>query len=140
MSDTDRRALLADTPERYLAEGFTDPAGAPRPGLLGTAASAACQQLMAAELSSQELAFTVDAIALLLPEHDEPDPGARVAAVVNEALSVVSGAIGQDNNSGLERWLVECARHVRSEADLAAFQAHIEAVRRQYSMLVALLP
>ncbi len=139
MSGHTRSELLALVPDVYLADGYLN-SGKPRPELTGDWAAAACTQLMAAELSPQELGFTLDAIHLLLPEHQEPDPGDRLYAVVKEAIEVVARAIQQPNNEGLLRWLTACVARVESEQDIAAFLEHAEAVRKQYAVFVALLP
>ena len=97
-------------------------------------------QLAEAELSPQELGFTLEATRLLLPQHDEADPGERLHAAVEEALLTVARAIQQANNEGLLQWLSACTGHVRTEADIAAFLGHMEAVNRQYSLLASLLP
>jgi hypothetical protein len=138
MSGYTRDELLALTPERYLGDGYTE-RGAPRPELRGDWAAAASNQLMAAECSPQELGFTLDAIKLLLPEHDEADPGERLHAAAEEAAETVARGIQQPNNEGLLQWLSACVAAVETEADLAAFLAHAEAVRRQYGVLAALL-
>jgi hypothetical protein len=135
-----RDELLALTPDRYLAEGYVEKITRRRPELTGAWATAACNQLMAAECSPQEVGFTIDAIRLLLPEHDEPDPGERLHATVQEAIEVVARAIQQPNNEGLLRWLTECVAPVETDADIEAFLEHAEAVRRQYAILAALLP
>lgn len=139
MSESTRDDLLALTPERYLEAGYTADGTTPRPELRADWAAASVSQLMAAECSAQELAFTVDAVKLLLPEHDEPEPDERLAATVDEALETVARGIQQPNNEGLLQWLSQCVAAVQTEADLSAFLEHAEAVRKQYAVLVALL-
>lgn len=130
-----REELLALTPARYLEAGWD------QRELTGEYATAACTQLAAAGLPPQELGFTLEAIKLLLPEHDDaPTPAAQLREAVDEALLTVARAIQQPNNEGLLKWLSECTAHVRTEADVEAFLAHMTAVNRQYSVSVALTP
>ena len=128
--------LLALTPDRYLAAGFCDEAGAPRAELAGEWATAAANQLLQSELAPQELAFTVEAVRLSLPLH-RGAAGARAQTAVSEALETVARMIQQPNNEGLIRWLQDCARFVRAEPDLAAMQAHLDAVLRLYALIAA---
>lgn len=140
IQDLTRADLLALVPDRYLADGYLDPAGQPRRELSQTYATAACTQLADAQLAPQELGFTLEAIRLLLPQHDENDPGERLHATVEEALVTVARAIQQANNEGLMQWLSACVGHVRTEQDIHAFIAHMEAVNRQYSLFASLQP
>ena len=140
MSITTREDLLAMTPEVYLAQGYLTADGTPRPILTGQAASAAATQLLAAEVSPQELGFTVDAIRLLLePQQDDPIRE-RVRAALEETVSLVARTIRQPNNAGLWRWLSACAAPVTSAAELGAFLTHLQAVYRLYTLLVATQP
>ena len=73
----------------------------------------------------------------ILPLHDgEPKVRAHDAAM--EALGLVAGAIRQPNNQVLARWLIDCADAVRTEADLAAFLAHLLATERQYGLIAGM--
>ena len=138
MQEHTRDDLVALGPDRYLADGFRDASGAPRPELRGLYATAACTRLLDAELAPQELGFTLEALRLLLPQHEERDPAVRLLAAMREALETVARSIQQPNNRGLVAWLDGCIRHVRTEADIAAFLDHMTAVTRQYAMLAAL--
>ena len=139
MPDLDRTALLELTPEVYLAEGLRGPDGASRPELRDTYATAAATQLLAAEVSPQELGFLIDAIRELLPLHDEADPAERLQATLREATEVVARMIRQPLNERARLWLYECADAVENEADLKSYQEHLDAVMRQYGTMVALV-
>lgn len=98
-------------PGIYLAEGYVGPDGALRPDFLSDYATAAATQLMADDLSPQELAFTVEGIRLVLPMH-QGTPAERLAGAIDECLLVVARAIQQENNEGMVQWLSECASAV----------------------------
>ena len=132
--------MLARTPERYLAGGWLDAGGAVRAGLRGADATGAAMHLMAAGVAPQELGFTVAALTLVLPQHEESGVGEKLAAALTEALATVARAIQQPNNQGLTGWLGACAARVATEADLEAFMGHVTAVDRQYTMIVAMQP
>jgi hypothetical protein len=136
MRDYTRAELLALTPAKYLAKGFVNAKGKPVPELQNTYATAAAMQLLAGELSPQELAFTYEALKQTLPLHDEP-PAKKAKAALDEALETVRGMIKQTNNTALTKWINQCATFVKSPADLEAFSAHILAVLRLYSVMVA---
>jgi hypothetical protein len=140
MSEITRADLLSLTPDRYLVDGYLDTAGQLRPSLRGDDATAAATQLMAAEAAPQEVGFTLEAIRLLLPEHDEPTPRERLYATIREALETVARAIQQPNNKGILSWLSACAAAVTSNAEISAFVEHFQVVNRQYALLVALSP
>ena len=134
-----RDELLALTPKRYLKDGFVDGKGKPRSELQTGYATAAATQLLAGELSPQELAFTYEALRQTLPLQEGPVPK-RIRGAVEEALEVVRGMIRQPNNPGLTKWINESAAMVKGTADLDAFLTHLLAVLRQYSVLVASQP
>jgi hypothetical protein len=140
MRDYTRDELLKLTPAVYLADGYlgTDN-GKLRREFLGDFATAAATQLLAAGLSPQELAFTVEGIRQILPMHEGPPPD-RLRATVEEALLVVARAIRQPSNEGMVKWLSECASVVETPAELDGFIAHIQAVMRLYALLVGSLP
>jgi hypothetical protein len=139
MREYSRDELLALTPARYLSDGFVDDRGKPRPELQTAYATAAATQLLAAGLSPQEFAFTYEALRQALPLHDGPAPK-RIRAVVDEALETVRGMIRQPNNPGLAKWINECAAQVKGPSDIDAFLAHVLAVLRLYSVMVAFPP
>jgi hypothetical protein len=140
MRQYSRDELLALTPEHYLADGFLDAAGALRRELIGDAATAAATQLVAAGLSPQELAFTYEALRILLPRHAEGDARARIEAALGEALATVARMIRQPNNEGLVSWSRSCAAFVRRDAEIPAFLTHIQAVLRLHALIVNLPP
>jgi len=136
-----RDDYLALTPERYLAGGFREPDGRIRRALLGEAAMAAATQLAASGASPQELAFTYEAIRALLPLHaDVPDAGPRMLGTRAEALATVARMIRQPNNEGILSWSGSCAGFVRSDADIEALQAHMQAVLRLLDLLAQATP
>lgn len=139
LRDYTRDQLLALTPARYLEDGFTDRSGKPRPELQTGYATAASLQLLAAQLSPQELGFTYEALRQTLPLHSGPAPQ-LIRAATQEALETVRGLIRQPNNPGLEKWLNECAASVKQPADLEAFLLHVQAVLRQYGVIAASQP
>lgn len=139
MREYSRTELLELTPDRYLAAGYLDGAGAPRPELHSDFATASCTQLMVAEAAPQEVALTVEALGQLLPLC-KGTPGARALDAADQALQTVAGAIRQNSNAGLSLWVRACAARVGSETDLAAFVAHLRAVERLYILMVACLP
>lgn len=140
MQEYTRADLLALTPERYLADGFLDGAGRPRPELRSDWATAASTQLLVgAELSPQEFAFTYEALNLALARQTEDGPPLeRAVAALDEALEVVGRMIRQPTNEGLEEWLEACVAHVSRAGDLDALLEHVQATMRQYAMFAAL--
>jgi hypothetical protein len=139
MRDYTREELLALTPEVYLEEGYLDADGALRRELLSDYATAAATQLLAAELSPQELALTVEGVRQVLPLH-EGTPAERLHAAVEEALMVVARAIRQPNNAGMVGWLGQCASVVETEAELDGFIAHLRAVVQLYGLIAGAQP
>jgi hypothetical protein len=136
LRDYSRAELLALTPARYLKDGFVDGKGKPKPGLQTGYATAAATQLLAAELSPQEFAFTQEALRQSLAMQEGAAPQ-RIRAAVEEALETVRGMIRQPNNPGLTKWINECAAAVKQPADIEAFLLHCLAILRQYSVMVA---
>jgi hypothetical protein len=137
MASYTRDDLLALTPERYLADGYFDAAGALRREFATTFATAACTQFLAADLSPQELSLSAEAVRQILPLH-VGTPSARATATTQEALALVANAIQQRNNEVLARWLQQCAGVVRTQTDLQAFLAHLLAAERQYGLIAEL--
>ncbi len=143
MSDTQdeefgpgRDELLALTPDIYLAGGYLDAAGIPRPELRTAWAMAASTQLADDGVAVQELAFTYEALRSLLPQ-SEGAASVRAQTTMDDALAVVARLIGQDNNEGLVVWLEDCVAAVRRTEDLDALLAHVLAVLRLYSVTAA---
>ncbi len=128
-----REELLLLQPEIYLAEGFCDAAGRPRRELRTLWASAAATQLAARGVAPQELAFTYEALRILLPETSGAPP-ARAETALDDALAATARMIQQDNNEGLVVWLEDCVAAVRTEADLEALVQHVLAVLRLHSV------
>jgi hypothetical protein len=139
MRDLTRDELLELTPDKYLSEGYLDEHGRARAEVRGEWATAAAQQLLAAQVSPQEVGFTVEAIKQLLPLHDEADPQDRLFATIEEATQVVARMIDQPLNEPFRQWLYACAGQVADAAEIDAFLQHIEAVNRQYGAIAALL-
>jgi hypothetical protein len=136
MREYSRTELLELTPAKYLADGFVDAAGKPRAELQTSFATAASTQLLDAELSPQELAFTYEALRQSLAVQEGPAPK-RIQAALEEGLETVRGMIRQPNNPGLVKWLNECVAAVKAPADIDALLAHMLAVLRQYTAIVA---
>lgn len=134
-----REDLLQLKPAIYLVGGYMDSEGKPRREFLSEYATAAATQLMAWDLSPQELALTVEGVRQILPMHHGA-PLERLRAALDECLLVVARAIRQENNHGLVEWLSECASVVGTNADLDAFLAHIQAVMRLYALVVMSQP
>ena len=137
--DYTRAELLALLPERYLAEGYCDGTGLPRPELRTEWATAAATQLLADEVAPQELAFTLEAFRFSL-DFQEGDARTQAADASREALATVTRMIQQPNNEGLIQWLEQCAAHVASEDDLAAMESHMEAVLLLYAVVAEYAP
>lgn len=104
-----------------------------------TDAVADASALRGSELSPQEMAFTYEAIRALLALHDGP-PQARMEAVLDEALATVVRMIRQPNNEGLAAWCHDGIAGIRTETDIAAFLAHMQAVLRLYALMAYLPP
>lgn len=136
MREYSRAESLALTPARYLKDGFVDGKGKPNPGLQTGYATAAATQLLAAELSPQELAFTYEALKQTLAMQEGAAPK-RIRAALDEALETVRGMIRQANNPGFTKWINECAALVKKPADIDALLIHCLAVLRQYTAIVA---
>jgi hypothetical protein len=130
--------MLALTPSRYLAEGFLDEAGQMRPGLLGNYAMAAAVQLLEAELSPQEFAFTLEAMKYTVPMTEGEPPPVQAMEALLEALRTVGRMIRQPNNEGLVRWSRDCAAQVRQAGDIPAWLAHMGAVLKRLGLLASL--
>ena len=137
MREFTRDELLALTPEIYLADGFVDGAGHPRPDLFADYASAAVAQLVTAEVAPQELAMTVEGLRQLVTLQ-EGDPVQRLDDAIDEVLGLMARILQQPNNKGLVAWISACADMVETQADLDAFLAHGQAVARQYALLLSL--
>jgi hypothetical protein len=133
--DYDRKTLLALTPEKYLSGGYRDEHGKPRPELRALFATAASTQLEAAEASPQEVAATLDALKMVLPLHEGPAP-ARAANATEEALLTVASLHQQDANPGVEAFMNACAAAVQAEDDIPVMVDHVQAVVRQYALIV----
>lgn len=134
----DRAALLALPPANYLAGGYLDAQGKPRPELRSTFATAAATQLHDTITSPYELAATWDAFKMALPLHTGA-PRDRAAGAAEEALAAVASLYNMENNPGIAVWLQGCAAAVTTEADLAALHDHLLAVVRQYTAIIAVL-
>ncbi len=139
MREMSREDMLALTPDRYLAAGWIDPSGRPRPELLTDDAVAAATQLQQGEVSPQELAYLLEALRQIMPLHDGA-PRQRIASALEEALETVGRMIRQQNNEGLVRWALACAMTVRQTEDIDAMLRHMEAVLRHYAVLATLPP
>ena len=139
MREMTREALLALTPERYLANGYVGLSGQPRPELLTDDAMAAATQLGEAEVAPQELAYLAEALRQVLPLH-EGSPHELIDEALEEALEAVGRMIRQDNNEGLVTWAKACAACVWRAADIEALLLHIDAVLRVYAVIVTLPP
>ena len=126
-------------PDIYLADGYLDADGALRADFFADYATAAATQLMAEDLSPQELALTFEGIRQLLPLQ-EGAPADRLDGAIDETLLVVARATGQENNGGLVRWIDDCAEAVTTAEELDGFLAHVQAVMRLYGVLVASQP
>lgn len=135
--DYDRKTLLALTPEKYLSGGFRDEHGKPRAELRSLFATAASTQLERAEVSPDELGATFDALKMVLPLHEGPAP-ARAARACEEAILTVESLHDQDANPGLAAWLDACAAAVKSDDDIPALVDHVQAVVRQYTLIIAM--
>ena len=139
MREFTRQQWLELRPAIYLAEGYIGPDGALRPDFLGDYATAAANQLIAAELSPQELGLTYEGLRQLLPVHPG-SPQQSLLGAFEETLLVVARAIRQENNGGLVNWLSECASVVTSQAELDGFMAHVRAVMRLYTIMAGAMP
>jgi hypothetical protein len=128
--------LLALTPQRYLAKGWLDANGQPLAPLSSGYALAACQQLLQAQVSPQEVGAVLSAFDILLPLYRDT-AHQRLPMVTEDALGSVRSTLGQTNHPGLLAWLEPCVLAVKTEADLAAFMAHLRAVTQQYAALIA---
>jgi len=124
------------TPDRYLANGFVDATGKIRPEHLGFHAFAAALQFQHANVPVQELAATYEALAQLMPL-TEGSPTRRLREAVEEALDLVARMLNIANSEAIEDWIIACAEHIHTQADLDAFLAHFQAVMRHYGALAA---
>lgn len=133
-AEPDRTALRALTPDRYLAEGWQAPEGGVRREATGLWATAAAEQLLAADVPAAEVAATYEAFRQVLPYY-----GAAAAAALDdvrdEALDLVAKLLGQPNHHGLRDWAAACLARVREPQDVEAFMAHFRAVSLQYEVI-----
>lgn len=135
--DYDRKTLLALTPEKYLSGGFRDENGKPRAELRALFATAASTQLEQAEASPQEVGATFEALKMVLPLHEGP-ASERAARACEEALLTVASMHDQDTNPGVAAWLTACAAAVKSEDDIPVLLDHVQAVVRQYALIITM--
>lgn len=135
--DYDRKTLLALTPEKYLSGGYRDENGKPRPELRALFATAASTQLEVAEASPDELGATLDALKMVLPLHQGPAP-TRAARAGEEAIMTVASLHAQDANPGVQAFMNACAAAVQSEDDIPVMVDHVQAVVRQYALMIAM--
>ena len=139
MSGSSDETPLDRTPDVYLRYGYRDTSGAIRPELLQDDAVNPAKQLELAEVAPQEMAFTFEALRLLLGVHSGP-ADERFKAALGEALAIVQRMIQQPNNEGLATWCRGCAAHIHDEADIPAFLEHMLAVMRIYTIFTDLPP
>jgi hypothetical protein len=139
MREYTRGEWLALSPSVYLADGYLDDKGALREDFLADYVTAASMRLMAAEVSAHELAFVFEALRLLLPDYEGP-PKKRLIGALTEAFEIVARAIRRKINEEIAEWLNLCATAVTTEAELAAFLAHVQAVTRRYSLIATMSP
>jgi hypothetical protein len=132
-----REELLALTPEVYLSDGYLGRTGRPHPELVADFATAATEQLRLADLPSQELAFTYEALRLVLAQQ-EGSATERARAAVREALETVMRMTRQTNNEGLSKWLDACVAAIRRPEDIDALLQHMRAVLRLYTIMASL--
>lgn len=127
-----RDEMLAATPDRYLAEGWTDGAGRPWPEVRGAWASAAAQQWLAAKVAVQEVEITYEAFNQVLPYY--PDAAARVADLAAESLALARGVMDQPNHPSFVAWMEACLLNVHHPRDGEAFMAHFKSALLQYAL------
>jgi hypothetical protein len=139
MREYSRKDLLALTPGKYLAKGFTDAKGKPKPELQTDYATAAATQLLAGKVSAQELAFVYEALRQTLPLH-KGSPPEKIQPALEEALEIVRGMIQQPNNPALVKWIGACAAAVKRPQDINALVDHIQAALRQYTAILISMP
>jgi hypothetical protein len=132
-----REELLALTPEVYLSDGYLGRTGRPHPELVADFATAATEQLRLADLPSQELAFTYEALRLVLAQQ-EGSATERARAAVREALETVMRMTRQTNNEGLSKRLDACVAAIRRPEDIDALLQHMRAVLRLYTIMASL--
>lgn len=97
----------------------------------------AARALIEAEASPQELAFTYEALRILLPRHTG-GAQARAVAALAEALGTVARMIRQPNNEGIEAWCRAAVIAIRTEADIEAWLDRIQATLRVHALLANL--
>jgi hypothetical protein len=135
--DLSREQFLELTPSEYLKDGYRDSSGQLRPDLLSNYATAAATQLEMSATSPQEVAATLEALRQALPWH-VGSPQELFLGAAQEALEIVAEMHETPSNPGLVSWIQQCARAVHDPEDIEAFLAHLEAVARQYGVMVAL--
>jgi hypothetical protein len=132
-----RDDYLAMTPAVYLAAGFRDDAGNPRPELTGIWATAGATQLE--PLTSNEVATTLLGLSQTLPLHDKGTPSERYRDAVAEAQELTIGVLNKAPSPELRRWLTAFIPYVRTDQDLQDLCAHLAVTACQHSLFAAML-
>lgn len=136
-TDLSQAQLLARRPGEYLKGGLLDAAGKLRPELVGLDAFAVATQFVTAGASPDEVAATYEALRQVLAQQPAGDAARRFATSVQGALDLVRRLLGITNNIAVAGWLRACRPFVQTDADIAAFLEHFQAVVRQHGALVA---
>jgi hypothetical protein len=132
-----RDELLALRPSQYLAEGFRNAAGGPRPELNGICATASALRLHEQQVAPAELRITYEAWKQV-PEGQGESIQQQARASLSEALEIARGVMNQPNHPGLVEWLLECIDQLRAAGDLPLLLDHLLAVTKQSGVLLAL--
>lgn len=118
--------------------GCLDESGEPRKDLTGTFATAACITFENGELAPQELATVYEAIKQCLEASNEKDPAERFRQAVDHALDVCAELLNKEINDSLVDWIYEWFPLIESATCIDAFLKHMNAVVKQYAVVMGL--
>lgn len=130
-----REQYLAMSPDQYLAGGFRDAAGNPRPELTSVWATAGAVQLEG--VAPAELGTVLTALAQTLPLHDGA-PADQYANACAEAVELSTGVLGAEPDPAVTHWLARFAPLLHTEQDLRDLVHHLGVVARQHAMFAGM--
>ncbi|HSI33820.1 MAG: hypothetical protein ACAI43_15860 [Phycisphaerae bacterium] len=130
-----REQYLAMSPAQYLAGGFRDAAGQPRPELTSVWATAGAVQLEG--VAPAELGTVLTALAQTLPLH-AGSPADHYANACAEAAELATGVLGAEPDPTVAQWLARFAPLLKTERDLQDLVQHLGTVARQHAMFAGM--
>src|SRR5437016_6296120 len=126
-------------PAAFLsAQALTLANGQPNPAVNGKLCPAALQAFEREEVAPQELETFVEALRQLLPAQERGTPSERFAAATDEALDLLVRVLNKEPNHAIERWALEFAPFIGSDAAIKAVLAHFQNTLALYAVVIDL--